>query len=182
MSRLTEKQETKLMRLVRAGGAVRGIAADAGVSIGTVVNFRKACGAVDAMSNEMQSKRRDMLISGLTPEVIASRVLLPAESVKSLRRLDRFHSPGGGVSECGECGAKVFAKLGEGGRGSRRGKWNGCGFSTENFTKLLRISMDVLELGDLRIITNPLFYSLVQSSERIIEEVNGKEKDSRQPR
>jgi hypothetical protein len=100
-------------------------------------------------------KMRTLLTMKVTSAKIAAMLGVPADCVRSLRRLDRYREP---VDDAPASSQKRV-----------------CEFSQENFMSLLRVANDLIDLGDLLLITNPLFYHLTQRAEKVF---NGKEEEN----
>lgn len=175
MRRLTKLQDKVLQKLIREGMPTCEIAKRAGVSDGTVLGVRKACAAVDAMSTSTKEKIRRLLWAKIPTPQIAAMLDTSVENVRSLRRLDRFCDPPEGVSVCSECGTQLFAPMRDQSCFAENLEGLVCKFSQENFTGLLRIVRDLLELSDLRLIPHPLFYHLSQRARKAFEKTYEKE-------
>jgi len=177
MCQLTEQQDEILHRLVRTDMPVRVIAAMAGVAQGTVTNFRRACMAVDAMSEDLREKIRRCLLVKTPVSQIAVNLNLPVESIWSLRRLDRFRTAT--ETKCSECGTIIFAPMKTSTPSVNRSHY-ACRFSQANFLDLVKVTEDLLDLSDLQLITNPLFHHLAQRAEKAYQNIHGKkETDTR---
>ena len=146
---LTEEKDRLLQQLSRTNKSARSIALDVGVSAGTVLNIRRACVTVDAMPEYTKRKIRRLLVMKVTSARISAMLNVPAESVRSLRRLDRFREP---PSDDPSPARK-----------------RSCKFSRENFSNLLKIVNDLYDLGDLLLITNPLFHHLTQRAGKALK-------------
>jgi hypothetical protein len=175
--KLTAYQYKVLRELSRSEGTVRNIAAKAGVSLGTVVSFKRACAAVDHMTPLLQEKIRRLLWSKMKSSRIAATLNIPIEDVRALRRLDRYRESPSGASECDECGTRFFAPIAGHERSAvSSGKWNP---SQENLTDILQVVRDLLDLSDLFLITHPLFHHLSQRAEKAYRKIYGKENSGR---
>ncbi len=179
MQRLTEQQDKLLQQLVRTDSEVQDIAVEVGVSAGTVINIRKACVIVDAMSVSMKEKIRRLLWTGTPAPQIAATLSVSAASVRNLRRLDRFRSLSESVSECSKCGTKFFAPTDFGAPGRRRERIRGH-ISQDDIRLLCDVTTDLLGLSDLHLITHPLFHYLSQRAEKVYRKIHvNKNTDSR---
>ncbi len=178
MRQITKIQHKVLMQLAREEMPIRIIAKRVGVSAGTVVSFRKACATVDALSESVKKKIRRLVWTKTPSLQIASMLGILVEDVKKLRQLDRSCSPPKGASECGECGAKLLDPVKGNLRLRRRTDPCDYEFSSSNFTGLLKVVRNLLDLHDLQIITNPLFFHLAQRAERAYEGLNKKTKSN----
>ena len=170
MTLLTERQYEILGRLVRTNETLRNISREAEVSEGTVVNFRRACVSVDSMSEDLRDEVRRLVSLSYSTLYIASALDLPSESVRCLRRLDRFRkSP-----TCSECGAVTLPpRQGSDDATVKREKIRGD-ISQGDIRTLCDIVLDLLQLSDLRLISHPLFRHLSQRAEKAYEEIHGK--------
>lgn len=175
---LTRRQDKILQQLIREGMSTCEIAKRAGVSAGTVLGVRKVCAAVDAMSAPIKEKIRRLLWAKIPTPQIAAMLDTSIENVRNLRRLDRFRDPPEGVSVCNECGTQLFAPMRDPSCFARNLEGLVCKFSQENFTGLLRIVRDLLELSDLRLIPHPLFYHLSQRARKAFEKTYEKETET----
>jgi hypothetical protein len=88
----------------------------------------------------------------LTAEKISAMLSVPVGSVRNLRRLDRYREP---TNDEPDPPRKRI-----------------CKFSRKNFDSLLRVVNDLIALGDLMLITNPLFHHLTQRAEKVLKEKN----------
>jgi hypothetical protein len=127
------------------------------------------------MSEELQGKVRRLLLAGMPAAQISARLHVPIRSVCDLRRLDRFRKPGEGDMVCNECGSVICPPVNHDilsrGRKKMRGR-----ISQDNTRTLCDIVLDLLQLGDLQLITSPLFYHLTQRAEKVYEKIHGRKK------
>ena len=172
MYKLTEKQHDILRELIQTSMSVRVIAVKAGVSQGTVTNFRRACMTVNEMSDIMREKVRMQLSLKTSVPQIAANLNVPVENVWCLRRLDRFRVATETI--CKECGTVFFMSNGSGTESvDRREKMRGR-ISLDNTRLLCDIALNLLELSDLHLISNPLFHHLAQRAEKVYKKIHGK--------
>lgn len=170
MSLLTKQQYEMLRQLIYTQKPLRVIAMEADVSQGTVVNFRRACVAVDMMSKGLREKVRLQLLMKTPVRQIAAKLNLPIESIYSLRRIDRFRKAT--KMECSECGTLFFPQASEiAADTNRREKLRGH-VSRDNTRLICDIMTDLLQLDDLQLITHPLFHHLAQRAERVYRKIN----------
>jgi IS30 family transposase len=171
MNRLEKWQDKLLQRLVRTGKTVRSIAKEVNVSDNTVTNCRRACAAVDVMPAKLKEEVRRLLFARMSLPKIAARLRVSPESIRDLRRLDRFRD----IPECSKCGTKFFTPQESSARPAREPEHRSCQFTHKNVANLLRVVRDLIELNDLRLVTHPLFYHLSQRAEKVYEEVYAEE-------
>lgn len=176
---ITEEKEREIRRSFRPGVSARAIARFSGVSVDTVLRIQRAHEIANKIPSSMKKEIRNLFAEGIGDHQIGARLNLPGLHIRDFRRYDRLD--GTRVSKCKECGAAVFLNHRADREHANRKRMRGH-VSRDDVRAISDIVTDLLSLGDLKLITHPLFYHLTQRAEKVYQKIHGKKKDTSKPR
>jgi hypothetical protein len=130
------------------------------------------------MPKRLHAEVRRLLLWEVPIQQISARLKIPVESVGDVHRIYRLHDLVKSPPKCTECGAVIFSGADIHATGSSRIRMRGR-ISRENVHKLYDIVSDLMDLNDLQLITNPLFYHLAQRAEKVYGKIYGKSKEEK---
>jgi len=172
------KKEELVRSLLDGGTSDKGIAREADVSADTVARVRRTCEAVKALHENEKADIRKLLRSDIPASQISARLRVPVRLVQEMQRFDRLERPEDSpAATCPKCGGMIFPPLDRNQPPPQRKKMRGH-ISRDNIRSLGDVVLDLIQLGDLELITNPLFYQLSQRAEKVYEKIHRKAKDA----
>lgn len=177
---ITEEKEREIRRRFKPSVSARQIARVSGVSVDTVLRIQRAHEIANKIPSSMKEEIRNLFAEGIGDHQIGARLNLPGLHIRDFRRYDRLS--GTRTERCKECGAVVFLNHRADCEHANRKRIRGH-VSRDNVRTISDIVTDLLSLGDLKLITHPLFYHLTQRAEKVYQKIHGttKKKNSVRP-
>lgn len=155
----------------------REIAEYACVSLFTVRSIREVLDLFYAIPRKKSDEIREMILHGLPNKAIAIRAKVSRKLVLAVKRFYYLSSRTHGGSEprkCPTCGSMMFSS-------TTVTERDPCKFFVESIPRkigktsvvsLYRLMYNVVELGSLAIIPNPIFYNLACKAKEIKEKID----------
>lgn len=178
-SEVSMEQETKIRSLLSGGLSNSYISATVDICRDTINRRRKLYASVDAITESDRNSIRAMLWEGIPIGAISVKLKIPETSVLNVQFFDVItaYRNDSLVKKCQECGSAIYPPCQTGGSNFTAARTKLSREVTQHEGRqLYGIALELLQLHDLHLITNPMFFDLAQRAERVMDEINAKEK------
>ncbi len=172
---INHKKEKQIRTLLKAGISGYAIASRVGVSTGTVYAIRDMVKAISELSTAQQVRIKTSLDTGMSVKVLEAQMRISRVSIRAVRRyfyLHIGHCRNKELSTCPTCGA-----VRNSGSTCEMERLDEAVFyraiNRENVVAMYRVIEDIVALGGVGVIVNPLFHDLLPNAKKIVEEFSG---------
>lgn len=173
------EREERIRAALRAGEHWSIICDREGVSRPTVYTIRAVIECINKLDARLIENIKQLLILETPEGAIEQSLCVPIATIQAVKRWfymgcpEKRRQPGENPRPCPACGNIIFPK-----HELRSIKYDDITLTglitNDDIIALYRIADEVVELGNERIIANPLFYDLLQRSKATLEKVSGK--------
>lgn len=142
-----------------------------GVSERTVRRIKKALSVAGQVTDKKRSRVRVLVICGLTESAISSKLKIPVEAVRSVKRADfLLAATADSLCKCPTCGNAILPE-GEGEEHEMRRPPNHM--TIQHAQRLFSLADEMVGLAKLTTVSNFMFYSIAERAEGLTAAISG---------